>query len=598
MGFLQPLGALLFAAVAIPPLLHLLGRRRPAAVVFPAVRYLTDTARQHSRRLRLRNRLLLALRMLIVALVALAAARPVIEAPAGSGHQPTALAVVVDNSLSSGAVIGDGTVLDSLIAAARAVFDQVRPDDELWLVTADGVPRRLGPAEAREALGALAPAAGRLDLEDAVRAADRALVESALPSREVVVVSDLQASALSAGEPVSRRVLVLEPPALPANLGVDSAVPVPAVWTPDGQVAVRLGGAREGETAVRLTVDGVEAARAVGVAGQRVMMNARATVGWHVGVVSLDADELRADDRRFVALRGAPVPAVRVGDGAGLFVAEAVAVLVDAGRAAPSAADRAGGIVLGDAPGPSASVVFPPADSALVGAVNRALQTRGVEPRFGPRVQGEWRVDSGSAPSGARVFTRHRVSGGIVLASVGGEPWIVRDGTVLLVASRMDTLWTDAPLHAGFVPFVDDLARGAAYPSSGAVLRAAPGSPVTPPAGAATLLLDEPLPVTAGEPMAAPPAPGVYYFVAASGDTVHALEVNHDTRESRPARATAAQVRAAFGRGATIHGAGALERELFGGARRAELSGLVIVAAVVLLAVEMAVGTWGAVRAG
>ena len=57
-------------AAAIPIILHLITRRRPPTVVFPAVRYLVDTAREHQRRLRLRNLLLLLVRTaLIVALV-------------------------------------------------------------------------------------------------------------------------------------------------------------------------------------------------------------------------------------------------------------------------------------------------------------------------------------------------------------------------------------------------------------------------------------------------------------------------------------------------------------------------------------------------
>ena len=42
------------AAAAIPVLLHLLARREPPTVVFPAVRYLVSTTREHQRRLKLR----------------------------------------------------------------------------------------------------------------------------------------------------------------------------------------------------------------------------------------------------------------------------------------------------------------------------------------------------------------------------------------------------------------------------------------------------------------------------------------------------------------------------------------------------------------
>ncbi|MFQ5845887.1 MAG: BatA domain-containing protein [Planctomycetota bacterium] len=104
-GFLQPIALLGLAAAAIPPLLHLIGRKLPPTVVFPAIRYLTATEREYSRRLKLRNLLLLVLRTVIIVLLVLAAARPVARVGAGTSHPPTALALVVDNSLSSGAVV-------------------------------------------------------------------------------------------------------------------------------------------------------------------------------------------------------------------------------------------------------------------------------------------------------------------------------------------------------------------------------------------------------------------------------------------------------------------------------------------------------------
>ena len=63
-GFLQPLWLLALSAAAIPALLHLRQRQTPPTVVFPAVRYLHQTKREHSQRLKLRNLLLLILRNL------------------------------------------------------------------------------------------------------------------------------------------------------------------------------------------------------------------------------------------------------------------------------------------------------------------------------------------------------------------------------------------------------------------------------------------------------------------------------------------------------------------------------------------------------
>src|SRR5207244_689466 len=42
-----------------------------------------------------------------------------------------------------------------------------------------------------------------------------------------------------------------------------------------------------------------------------------------------------------------------------------------------------------------------------------------------------------------------------VLATVNGDPWLVRDGSVLLLGSRLDTAWTALPASPAFVPFVD-----------------------------------------------------------------------------------------------------------------------------------------------
>ena len=118
-AFLQPLALLGLIAASVPPLLHLLARRLPPVVPFPAVRYLSETERKHSRRLKLRNLLLLILRMLLIILIALAASRPVARIPIGGAHEPAALGIVVDNSLSSGAVVDGSRVLDELIAPDR-----------------------------------------------------------------------------------------------------------------------------------------------------------------------------------------------------------------------------------------------------------------------------------------------------------------------------------------------------------------------------------------------------------------------------------------------------------------------------------------------
>ena len=102
-SFLAPLSLFLGAAALVPLLIHLMRRRIGLRVEFPAARYLARAEQEHSRTLRLRNLLLMLLRVLVVLLVAMAAARPVTRW-VGGGHAPTALAIVLDNSLSTSVV--------------------------------------------------------------------------------------------------------------------------------------------------------------------------------------------------------------------------------------------------------------------------------------------------------------------------------------------------------------------------------------------------------------------------------------------------------------------------------------------------------------
>src|SRR5579862_7319206 len=79
MSFLNPvfLGAL--ALVGIPLLIHLIRRRKLRTIRWAAMEFLLQSQRKQKRRLRIEELILLALRMLIVALAVLAFARPVLR---------------------------------------------------------------------------------------------------------------------------------------------------------------------------------------------------------------------------------------------------------------------------------------------------------------------------------------------------------------------------------------------------------------------------------------------------------------------------------------------------------------------------------------
>lgn len=464
MIFLHPLALLGLAAAAIPALLHLFQRRTPPEIEFPPIRYLNEAERRSARRLRLRHLLLLLLRTALIVVLVLAAARPLVPARhAGASHPPTALALILDNSLSSGAVVGGQVTLERLKAAARSVLDRATPADRLWLVLADGIIRSGGRDELRGVVDSVSAEGGRLDLVAAVNAA--AVVVGADPAvlREVEVLSDLQRTALAVGRvtlPPGVRVLALEAHLAPPNRGITAA------RVTAGAVVVSVGGApAAGAVPVTVRVHDHDVGRALAATGATVTIPLGAIgPGWWVGDVTLAPDELRGDDRRSVVWHATPPAGVLVTPEAGSFVTAAVEVLRSAGRVA---AGSGSGVTIGDLPGAGSAVVLPPADPASLGQVNRALAARGMAWRFGP--SGTPGLVTGAGVDGVPVSRRLRLEGsdtGAVLATVNGEPWAVAGKGIVLLGSRLDTSWTALPAAPAFVPFVDALvnrfARGEA----------------------------------------------------------------------------------------------------------------------------------------
>ena len=577
MTFVNPLALLGLAAAAIPALLHLLQRRVPPELEFPAVRYLTVAERESARRLKLRHLLLLILRTILIVVIVLGAARPLVrmKGAGGGAHEPTAVVVILDNSPSSGAVVDGRPVLDRLRVAARGSIGRTTSADRVWLMLADGVLRG-GTREALLAsVDSIATGWLRLDLVQAVERAARLVNAQPLRGREVQVLSDLQRTALADGRadvPGGVRVLALEPGRAVPNRGIadvrvtEGAAIVDLSGTADAAlqpvpVTIRIGVGRRDRAEI--------AARGLATPGSAVTVALPAQslpAGWWVGEAALEPDELRADDRRPFAWRVAPPARVTATPGAGEFLAAALAVLRE-GKRVTSGPDV---VFTGGEPLSGVQTITqPPADPALVGQANRALVARGVP----------WRWDQTGTPGpiaapkipvieGVAVTRRYRLAGAVsagqggdqVLATVNGDPWIVRTGNIVLLGSRLDTTWTALPAAPGFVPFVDAL-----------VNRIVRGE---------------------ADVAAAEGAPRVEFSVRGA-DTIAATVFGPDPRESDLTPAPAALAVTALGgrdRTEVLSDAG-FAAERFSGTRRAEGSGLLLVLALLLAATELGVAT-------
>jgi len=583
MGFLTPALLILGASIAVPILLHLIQRQQGPRVVFPALRYLRRAEMENARRIKLRQLLLLALRAGALALLAMAAARPVLR-HGGGGHAPTAVAIVLDNSLSTGLVVGESRILDQLKERALETIARATSADRFWVIRA-GAPWEpaipASPAEAAALIQATEVAAGAADLGAALERA-RSLLAAGAEGRakEIHLLTDLQATSLRGrvlGGEDAPPVVVWSPEVdPPANAGI-AAVEVGAGLPPRAgersTLAARIIGFGRNDTIpIRVTIDNrIAAAGAAPVGAAAVFPFPARAAGFVAGWVELEPDELRGDDRRYFVVPVQPPPTVALAEPVP-FVREALDVLADAGRIRLVAATSADVVVAPAATGANAvragrTVIVIAPDSPLeIPAANRRLTEAGIPWRFAPATaSGEARlvIEGEGDPlldalRDARIRRNFRLEpeaaaadDSVLLRLGDGAPWLVRGqlqggGRYLVVASPFDETATTLPTSAGLLPLLDRLIAVWGADAAPAT-QAAPGDVLQLPVAATEVERPDGTreSVTGGVRYRVSAEPGVYRIFAA-GRTIGAFAVNPPPEESNLTRATAASLRASF----------------------------------------------------
>lgn len=297
--------------VAIPIAAHLLRRGRAKERDFPPTA-LVPAARSVAReRATLEDRLLLAIRALLIACLAVIGATPFVQcsrlALGRDAGASVAFALVVDDSHSMRAKGLDGSVrFERAMGAARELLASAREGDAIAIVLA-GKPARLALAAttdlnaARRALSELSESDRSTDLESAVSLARTSIASVPHRDKRVVLLSDLAGSPLSEGQP--------------------------AIWTPVPELATPLencgifGAERRGRRAVAhvaCTSPAAAAGRAITLVGDKsppVPLSARGGVQElgldvdpkleHAELSLTGGDALKSDDRGPLAAESA-----------------------------------------------------------------------------------------------------------------------------------------------------------------------------------------------------------------------------------------------------------------------------------------------------
>lgn len=352
-SFINGMMLLGLAGISLPFLVHLLSRRKFDVVEWGAMQFL-ELSQKTRRRLRLEELLLLLLRIGLIALIALALARPWLSGGIFSrlvSTQSRDIVFVMDGSYSMGWEGGVETPQSAAIKWAHGFLESLRPGDSIAVIDARDLPREVidPPVQnfnmVRETLDTLPEPSGSSDLPAAMNRAVQILSRTSNLAREVIVLTDRQQVPWAAADAsLWRRFddLLQQPTVRPRVWVVDAAgeqgprvnfavAPLELsrdLSVPDFPVRVQtvvrsFGGAKQQARRVHLEVNGQRVTEktisctvpADGEAPVEFEVKLPSTGSWLLSVV-LDSDELPGDNRADAAITVADAVPVLIVDGA------------------------------------------------------------------------------------------------------------------------------------------------------------------------------------------------------------------------------------------------------------------------------------------
>ena len=198
MAFLNPLFLFGLLATGIPLVIHLWNRRRVVTIDFSSLIFITAAHRENARRFQLRQLLILLLRVAIIALIALALARPFLTLglPVASVRAKTDVIIVLDNSYSMAYQDINGIRLDKAKTLATDIIDTLRHGDRAALILMSDIPnpvfRQLTPdiESVTAAINDTETSYRTTNVQPSLELAHEILTESEQLNKEIYLISD------------------------------------------------------------------------------------------------------------------------------------------------------------------------------------------------------------------------------------------------------------------------------------------------------------------------------------------------------------------------------------------------------------------------
>jgi hypothetical protein len=217
---------------AAPILLHLFDRRRNVVIEWGAMQFLMEAATRRTSARKLKQWLLLLLRVLAVAALVLSLAQPMLPGNWFGNTERGETIFIVDNSMSMLRTTGDMSLFDAAIEHAAESIQEMPPGDSVRVLLASPYPTWAmggsmrvdsGFREAiKDEMRELQPTHGRSDLLSALFTAAQAEVAPSQHKRRIVLLTDGQGSDWSIADDAGWKRLreVLTSASIPTQLDV------------------------------------------------------------------------------------------------------------------------------------------------------------------------------------------------------------------------------------------------------------------------------------------------------------------------------------------------------------------------------------------
>lgn len=200
MTFLNPAVLIGLIAASIPILIHLFNLRKLKKIEFSTLAFLKELQKNKIRKIKLKQWILLALRVLIIMLLVFAFARPTLRGLAIGGTTSaakTTAVFIIDNTFSMSVIDNQGSLLNQAKASVKNLLKNFQEGDEASLILVSQSDNRditisKNIADFQKSLDAIQPSFASGILHPALAKAVKVLSQSKNFNKEIYILSDFQ----------------------------------------------------------------------------------------------------------------------------------------------------------------------------------------------------------------------------------------------------------------------------------------------------------------------------------------------------------------------------------------------------------------------